>query len=300
MTPPPTAAAAPPPAWRDVSHVHPRRALALMAAGAALGLALAGAALFTARGTTTLVVPADAVAMVNQQPISRIDYDGQLRALALDPGRATPAMRRQALADMIREELYVQRAKELDVALVDPEVRSAMVKAVEAQAAADAITSRPTDGELRAFYDKRADHYASEGVMTVRDLVFPSGQAAPAHAALAAGRPVDAALAAFGGHDTGRTKGEEFYFAARIHLGEALFAAARPLRAGAVSAAIVQPDGAHILVMAANTPPQPTPFDAARAQVATDYQAAAVARYQAAEDAFLRRRANILIAPDLR
>ncbi|MBW8812559.1 MAG: peptidyl-prolyl cis-trans isomerase [Caulobacterales bacterium] len=287
-------------AWLDIRTVHPRRALILMGAGAGLGLVLAGAALFTAKGTTTLVVPADAVAMVNQQPISRIDFDGQLRALAVDPAKATPAMRRQVLNDMIREELYVQRAKELDVGLVDPEVRSAMVKAVEAQAAADAITSKPDSAELRGFYDKHRDKYASEGVMVVRDLVFPPAAAAQARTALAAGAAPEVVATRFGGRDTGKTSGEEFYFAARIHLGEALFTAARALKTGEVSEAIADADGAHLLVMARNTPPAQYDFETARAQVATDYQAAAVARYQGAEDGFLRRRANVLVAKDLK
>ena len=44
---------------------------------------------------------------------------------------------------MIREELFVQRGKELDVASTDPEVRAAMVNSVELEIAADAITSQP-------------------------------------------------------------------------------------------------------------------------------------------------------------
>jgi parvulin-like peptidyl-prolyl isomerase len=287
-------------AWSDFAAVNRVRALALMGLGAAVGLVMAGAALFTAKGTTTLAVPPDAVAMVNQQPISRIDYDGQLRALAVDPAQATPKMRRQVLDDMIREELYVQRAKELDVALVDPEVRSAMVKAVEAQAAADAITSKPAETELRAFYGQRRDKYASEGSMTLRDLVFPQASVAAARTALAGGAAPDAVLGRFGGKDSKRTDGEEFYFAARIHLGEAAFAAARVLKSGEVSAPVPEADGAHVLVMTKNVPPVPYDFETARAQVATDYQAASVARYQAAEDGFLKRRANILVAKDLK
>ena len=67
--------------WRDFSHVSYRRSVALYALGAVIGLILAGFALFTAKGTSTLVVPPEDVALVNQQPIARSDYICQLKAL---------------------------------------------------------------------------------------------------------------------------------------------------------------------------------------------------------------------------
>lgn len=286
--------------WRDVRHVNRRRAFVLMGAGCVAGLLVAGVSLFTAKGASTLIVPPDAVATVNQQPVSRIDFDAQLRALGLDPAHATRPERQRVLEDMIREELFVQRGKELDVATVDPEVRSAIVKSVEAQAAANAITSRPTEDELRAYYDAHPDRFASEGVMELRDLVFPAASASAARAALASGVSADGVLARFGGRDTARVKGEEFYFAARIHLGPSLYAAALALRDGDVSAPIVIGDEVHVLTMLRNRPPVPYPFDRARAQVASARQTEAIARYEKADADFLRKRANVLIASDLR
>jgi len=298
MTPDPVPA--PSPSWRDLMVVNTRRAFLLMAAGGVIGLALAGVSLFTAKGTSTLIVPPDAVATVNQQPISRIDFEGQLRSLGVDPGKATPAERHGVLEDMIREELFVQRAKELDLAVVDPDIRAAMVKGVEAQAAADAITAQPTEAALRDYYDHHRERYASEGTLVVRDLVFPVGRGTTARAALAAHAPVEDVLRRTGGRDTGKTQGEEFYFAARIHLGEVLFGAARALDAGAVSQVIAQPDGDHVLLVVSNQRPRPYGFEAARAQVATDRQADAVVKAQAGDARFLRKRANILVAKDLR
>ena len=76
--------------WFDLTRVNSRRALALMALGALTGLFLAGLALFTAKGTSTLIVPPEDVALVNQQPIARSDYMGQLRTLYdVDPAHAT-------------------------------------------------------------------------------------------------------------------------------------------------------------------------------------------------------------------
>ena len=158
--------------WRDIAHLNYRRGLILMAAGAMLGLVIAAIGLFTAKGTSTLVVPADDVALVNQQPISRSDYLTQIRALYdTDLAHATAEQRRKVLDDMIREELFVQRGTELDVAAADPAVRSAMVSAVEQQAATDAMTSVPSDEKLLAYYTKNKAHYSTEGDLNMRDLV---------------------------------------------------------------------------------------------------------------------------------
>ena len=59
--------------WRDLAKVSSKRSFFLAICGAVIGLLLAGYALFTARGTSTLMVPAEDVALVNQQPISRSD-----------------------------------------------------------------------------------------------------------------------------------------------------------------------------------------------------------------------------------
>src|SRR5271155_2034685 len=160
--------------WRDVTQVSSRRSFVLLGCGALLGLVMAGYSLFTARGTSTLMVPPEDVALVNQQPISRSDYLLQLQTLyGVDLQDATATQRRKVLDDMIREELFVQRGKELDVASTDPDVRSAMVNAVELEIAADAITAQPSEPQLRAYYASHRERYASEGIMTVRDYVFP-------------------------------------------------------------------------------------------------------------------------------
>jgi PPIC-type PPIASE domain len=298
---PPTAQPAAPSTW-DPKRVSARRSLSLMALGALIGLALAGYALFTARGTTTFHVPAEDVALVNQQPIARADFYAQLQAtFGVDNAHATPAQRHRVLGDMIREELFVQRGKELDVAATDPDARTAMVGAVEQMAAADAITSEPSDSALQAYFKAHQDRYAQEGVMTVRDLVFPqAADPAGAAQALAAGMPLPAVLGRFQGRDTGREASEDFYFAAKIHLGPALFAVARALPGGGVSAPVAQPDGQHLLYMIRNTPPQPFAFAEARAQVLADFRSDKVKRTTTQYQGFLRERANVLIAGDLR
>jgi hypothetical protein len=102
------------------------------------------------------------------------------------------------------------------------------------------------------------------------------------------------------GKDSGKVNGEEFYFAAKIHLGDALFNAAKALPAGKASPPLNAPDGVHVLYMASNIAPTPSSFEQARSRVLADYQRDAIARLQKGDESFFRKRANVLIAPDLR
>jgi len=281
-----------------------RRSFLLLGGGALVGLLMAGYSLFTARGTSTLIVPADDVALVNQQPISRSDYLQQLQTLyGVDLPHATAAQRHKVLDDMIREELFVQRGKELDVASTDPDVRAAMVNAVELEIAADAVTAQPSEAQLRAYYASHRARYANEGIMTLRDFVFPSSESAAAREAaetLEYSAPTPALLARWHASDSGKVSDEEFYFAAKIHLGESLFEAARDLPDGGVSSPIVRADAIHVLYMVKNKKPVPFDFAAARDRVLTDYRNDAIGHLRTGDEAFLRKRANVLIASDLR
>jgi PPIC-type PPIASE domain/SurA N-terminal domain len=280
-----------------------RRSFIFMGCGCLLGLLMAGYSLFTARGTSTLIVPPEDVALVNQQPISRSDYLQQLQTLyGVDLQHATAQQRRKVLDDMIREELFVQRGKELDVAATDPDVRAALVNAVELEIAADAITTRPSEAALRAYHSAHLARYSSEGIMALRDFVVASSEPSSAKAlaqALRSSTPMPALLARWRAADSGKVSSEEFYFAAKIHLGDALFEAARDLPDGGVSAPIPRPDGIHVLYMVKNTRPLPIDFGEARDQVLTDYRKDSIERLRTADESFLRRRANVLIADDL-
>ncbi|GAC1329727.1 MAG: hypothetical protein NVSMB15_02520 [Steroidobacteraceae bacterium] len=282
-----------------------RRPFVLMAAGALLGLLMAGYALFTARGTVTWVVPPEDVALVNQQPISRTDYLLQLQTLyGVDPAHATVEQRRKVLDDMIREELFVQRGKELDVASTDPDVRAAMVNAVEMEIAADAITLQPSEAQLRDYYASHRERYASEGTMLLRDYVFGPNDAQAA-AEAAAGMIESGALTPplqkrWRASESAQVSREEFYFAARIHLGDSLFEAARHLPDGGVSAPLAEADGIHVLYMLKNKLPEPFDFNAARDQVLTDYRNDAIGHLRRGDEVFLRKRANVEIAQDVR
>jgi parvulin-like peptidyl-prolyl isomerase len=276
-----------------------RRSLVLCAIGALLGLAIAGVGLFTAKGTRTSGVPAEDVAVVNQVPILMSDYIGQLRALYdVSLSQATLAQKQKTLDDMIREELHVQRGVELGLQSDTIEVRQALVGAVESQTAADAVMAQPTDAELRAYYNRNRTAFASEGVMRLADHVLPPGSTQQAIAAAAAGlRAADAAAADRIAPRSARADGsEEFYFAARIHLGDRLFAAARSLKAGDVSPPIAMPDGIHLIVMQENVVPVVAPFEAVRDKALASYVDTQGKVLTEANDRFLRKRADVQIA----
>jgi len=288
--------------WRDPTQVDVRRSMVMMACGAIGGLTLAGYALFTARGTSTLHVPAEDVALVNQQPISRIDYLAQLQTLyGVDLQHATADQRKKVLDDMIREELFVQRGKELEVASTDPEVRAALVNAVELEIASDATTSQPAEATLRAYFEVHREKYASEGVMTVHDYVFqpPAAQSASDAAQALTSAPAEA-LIRLKDKESAKVGDEQFYFAAKIHLGDQLFEVARSLPDGKASMPIATPDGLHVLYMTSNRAPRPREFTAVRDQVLSDYRTEAIAKLRVGDEGFLRKRANILFADDMR
>ena len=290
--------------WRDPAAVSNVRSFVLMTSGVLLGLVLAGYSLFTARSASTLIVPAEDVALVNQQPVSRADFLALLQTLyGVDLQHSTREQRQKVLDDLIREELFVQRGKELDVASTDPDVRSALVNAVELEVAENALTSQPNEAALRQFYGAHQERYISEGIVRLKDWVFPAASLhelplEPAELKAIIADPQ--ALARLGGRDSGRANGDEFYFAAKIHLGDELFAAARDLTDGMTSAPIRLADGIHVLEMKKNKRPVPFDFAAARAQVLSDYRSQAVDRLKASGESFLRKRANLLIADDLR
>ncbi|WP_313803709.1 peptidylprolyl isomerase [Sphingobium sp.] len=275
-----------------------RRSLLLCGAGAIVGLIIAGFGLFTADGTRTSIVPAEDVALVNQVPILMSDYAAQLRALYdVSLSQATMRQKRQVLDDMIREELYVQRGVELGMQADTIEVRQALVGAVEAQAAADATMAVPDESALHAYYEKNRARYADEGQMALDDYVQPVSAAGRAAAAAADLRLSGTAPAVLARHGLRRsaimTDGEEFIFAARLHLGERLFAVASRMKDGEVSEPVPLPDGIHILVMRHHIAPPPRPFAVVRDRVLQDFVTDQAKTLTAGNERFLRKRADI-------
>ena len=287
-----------------LSEVRPVRSLSLLAFGAVTGLAIAGFGLFTAKGTSTRIVPPDCVALVNQRPILKIDFISQLRTVyGVGLEDSTAAQRQKVLSDMVREELFVQRGLELDFPSSDPDTRTALVAAVEQQVVADVAAEQPSEADLSAFYEAHKAKYSSDGTMLIHDLVSAKTDPATTQAAAEAvrhGTPLEEIATRYGFKDSGKTNGEEFYFAVQAHLGDALYKAALPLSDGQVSDPIPTPEGIHLLAMTRNVRPIALGFDKAREQVANDYRKEAAAKVERQDETYLRDKADILVAPEYR
>jgi parvulin-like peptidyl-prolyl isomerase len=299
----------------DISKPSVRRSIVLLAAGALIGLVIAGYGLFTAKGTRSHGVPPEAVALVNQRQILRGDFMTQVQTQFTVPfSQTTRAQREKTLEDMIGEELMVQRGLEIDLPSYDPDVRNALVAGVELEVTADVSAQQPSPEELRAYYEKHKDKYSSEGVMQLRDLVVKPAAAGPAAARatalaaiadLRAGQALDGVVKRFGLVDSGRfmdgghvDTGDIFQFAVRAKADDAIYNAALPLKDGEVSEPLEESDGLHLIAMIKHRFPVPQTFEEASNRVWTDVKNEAQARVNAANIAYLRSRADIVVAPE--
>ena len=291
------------------SQVNPTRSLVMMATGAVLGLAIAGFGLFTAKGTASNAVPPEDVALVNTKPILVSDFIAQLEAEAGMPySQTTRAQRQKVVNDMIREELFVQRGLELDFPASDPDTRSALVAAVEQQVSADVTAQQPTEQALQDYFNQNRADYASDGVINLNELVMAGAADAAAMAKadaaakeLRGGANIDAVKAKYGLKESGRVSdGDEFYFAAKIHLGDKLYKTAIALPSGAVSEPQAAPDGVHILRIVTNRMPVMQSFEEARQKVFFNYKKAEQTKLEEADTRYLRAKADIQIAKEFR
>jgi hypothetical protein len=294
----------------DPRRIHPLRSMILFALGTLIGLGIAGYGLFTAEGTVTHSVPPENMALVNRKPILRTDFIAQIEAeYSLPFGQTSREQRLKVLDDMIREELFVQRGLELDFPGTDPDTRTALVAAVVQQVVADVTTRTPSEEELRKFYQENESAYASEGSMTLHNFLIRTADPAGAGAretalkaaeALRAGASPDDLLKRFAIQELvpEHASPEQFYFAQKAHIGDALFTRAAAMDNGDISEPIAEPDGLHLLQMVKNVRPTPASFDKARSHVLNDYQIAAKKKLEEADLRYLRDKADILIAED--
>jgi hypothetical protein len=282
-----------------------RRSLIALAVGAVIGLGVAGVGLFTAKGTASHVVPPEDAALVNQQPILVSDFTTQLQSeFGVPIGKATPAMRRKVLNDMINEELMVQRGMEMNLPGSDPDVRSALVAGVELQNSANVLAKQPSETEMQAYYDVHKDRYRTQGVLALRDLYLAPGagrsldqvKATMAEAAkdLRAGAAPEAVIRKYGLMEAHKVNGEELDFAARIHLGDTLYAAVVDAKAGEVEGPVVDKDGSvHVMQLGKRIPSVQLTLAEAANQVFTDFKKDAQDRVQADNIQFLKSKAEI-------
>jgi len=277
------------------------RAMVCYAAGVVIGLILGGIGLFNARGTTTNTVSEENLAVVNQRPILRSDFVTQLENETGVPfAETTREDQLRVLDEMLREELFVQRGLELDFAETDQETRYALYAIVEQQILAGVSIGKASDEELKAYFDNNKEQFKTEGKMDVHHLVLPENDSAKAMQAVQAlrdGASLDDVKQRFG-----LTEGEyysaEFYYLAKIHLGETVFPRVETLDSGQVSDPIKTDDGYHIVQVISNNKPQQQTFEEAKSNLQTVYYKNEKNRVMNNMMNFLRNRSTILIADD--
>ncbi len=284
----------------------------LPVAGMLAGLIAAGVGLLPRVHQTRGALPADYVALVNQQGILLSDFVSQTATeTGLPFEQASQPQRSHVLQEMIDKELLVQRALALNMPEKADEIRSAMVEAVDAQAGAPIAAMQPTEAQLRAYYNAHRARYTSQGSMTVLNLVLHIGgfqnadqtvaqaeaDAIEAVYQLRSGASVEYAMEHYGLVDaTPQYDTQQLDFAAKLHLGSDLYQAATALGAGEISDPIVQADGVHLLIMRQRQAADVEEFSAARAQVYNDLRGALADEAATQNLQTLRSQAQILLA----
>jgi parvulin-like peptidyl-prolyl isomerase len=285
------------------------RAHWLLAAGAALGLALAAASLLAGAGGGR-GLPEGAAASVNGAVIRSEELERLLAALASDRRSPLgPEDRRHVLDRLIEEELLVQHGVELGLLRSDRRVRADLVSAVLAflDAAADAF--EPTPREVAEFYAQNAAYFATPGRLRVRPLWVPAAEtpdaaalarAREAVARLRAGEPFAAVSEALG--DAGVAPLPDTLLPPaklREYLGPSALAAALELAPGAVSEPVRTPQGYYVLLLAERTPDESPPLAEVEPEVRAELRRRAGDRLLRERLDALRAQADVSVAEGL-
>jgi hypothetical protein len=265
-----------------------RRARALLALGAATGLAIAVASLVGV-GSGDALEP-DVVATVNGVPIRGDDY---LRAIAAVAGdRRTPidaAEKRRILDRLIDEELLVQRGIELGLVRRERTVRASLVAATIELLASTSGDETPE--ALRAFYDTHRDYFADPGRARVRQVLVRVAdrpeEAARARAEealrrLRAGEPFETVRRDLGDDEVAPLPDAPLPVSKlREYVGDTASRSAFELAAGETTEPVRSSMGFHVLQMVERTAPSVPPFEQITEQVRIEFR-------RRADDATLR------------
>ena len=138
-----------------------------------------------------------------------------------------------------------------------------------------------------------------------RDATQARATALAAIAVLRRGQPLESVMRNFGVTDSGRfmdaghvDTGDIFQFAVRAKSDDAIYNAAVTLRDGEISDIVEEPDGMHFIAMIKHRFPVAQTFEQASDRVWTDVKNEAQARVRAANLAYLRGRADIIVTPE--
>ncbi len=258
----------------------PGRRIAL-AAGAAVGLALAAAGTFVPAGAIGRDAATDALVRVNRRTIHVSDLNEAIGSLSYTrSGEISAEDRREVLNRLIDEELLVQRGVEVGLVKSDRTVRKAIIRAVIDSIMAGAVGAEPEEGELRAFYESNLELFAKAARLHVREIFFSERDdpgRALSRAREAASAITNGAKFATVGDGDGEDVTVELPDAMlpphvlSRHLGPTLTKAAMALRPGEISSPLESPTGYRLLQVVDSQEGQVQPYAALAEQVRAEY-----------------------------
>jgi parvulin-like peptidyl-prolyl isomerase len=285
------------------------RAVLWLALGATAGIASAAVGLLLS-GERDRALPANAAASVNGTVIRLDQYDRAVAAFASDRRDPIgPEERRHVLDRLLDEELLVQRGLELGLAKSDRRVRGDIVSAVIELVVSQADADEPSEGEMRAFYEKNRDYFARTERLLVQDVfvgVEPKrpenearARAAQAAQRLRAGEPFERVQQELGDTPVAPVPRDLLPIPTlREYLGPTAARAAQALAVGATSDPQRSASGYHVLVLLDRAPgfapPQAEVQDEVRAELRRRASDSALRAYL--DD--LRARADVRVRKD--
>lgn len=287
-----------------------RRALWLLAAGAATGLAVAAFGLMRGDGSPG-ALPDHAVAAVNGEILRVEEYRRAVQALAADRrGPIGEKEKRHVLDRLLEEELLVQRGLELGLARHDRRVRGDIVSAVIQAVLQQAEQGEPDEDEVRAFYEENRDYFTRTGRLSVQQVMVRAeparseeearARAVEAAQRLRAGEPLAAVDERLGDPPVALLPaGLLPATKLREYLGPTATRAALELEPGGVAEPVRSASGYHVLRLVAREPARVPPL----AEIASEVRAEL--RRRAGDDALrayldeLRERADVRVARTL-
>lgn len=169
-----------------------RRGRRLLWAGAALGVALTAWGLVGSSPESPS--RADAVAVVNGQPLSREAFDRFVAAVAEERRTvALPLSERQRMLDrLVDEELLLQHGIGLGLARHEPTARRVIVQSVIASVTGAAEDVEPNESDLRDYHARNPDRFVRSGRLVVEAVSIPVRGVGEDEARALAGRAAEA------------------------------------------------------------------------------------------------------------
>ena len=144
----------------------------LLFLGAAIGLAIATYGLVEARSEAR-ALPDTTAAVVGERTIRTVDYQRVLAGVEGDlRSPIDDALRRRVLDRMIDEELLVQRALDLGLAVVDRRVRGELTSGLIDSIVSEADAQEASAREIARHYEKNVDFFTRPGRLRVQTLFF--------------------------------------------------------------------------------------------------------------------------------